>query len=124
MTTWTDVRLERIISVVLRSGVIVSAATVLLGGLCILVRHGHEPAGYRVFRGEPAAYRSVQGVIRAVPTPNCRALIQLGLLFLIATPITRVAFSLVGFALERDRTYVCITLIVLAILLYSLIAEH
>jgi uncharacterized membrane protein len=124
MAPWTDVRLERIISMVLRTGVMVSAATVLLGGLCFLVRHGHEPPAYRVFRGEPAAYRSVQGVIRAVPKPDCRAVIQLGLLFLIATPITRVAFSLVGFVLERDRTYVFITLIVLAILLYSLIAEH
>jgi len=43
----------------------------------------------------------------------------LGLLLLIATPIARVAFSIVGFALERDRMYVVFTLIVLAILLYS-----
>jgi uncharacterized membrane protein len=45
------------------------------------------------------------------------------LLFLIATPIVRVAFSIVGFAMERDRMYVVFTLIVLAILLYSLLGS-
>jgi uncharacterized membrane protein len=45
------------------------------------------------------------------------------LLLLIATPIVRVAFSMVGFAIERDRMYVAFTLIVLAILLYSLLGS-
>ena len=45
----------------------------------------------------------------------------MGVLLLIATPVARVALSLVGFALERDWHYVLITAIVLAILLYSLI---
>jgi uncharacterized membrane protein len=52
-----------------------------------------------------------------------RGLIQLGLLLLIATPIARVAFSIVGFAIERDRMYVVFTLIVLAILLFSLLGS-
>jgi uncharacterized membrane protein len=43
------------------------------------------------------------------------------MLLLIATPVARVAFSLFGFAAERDRTYVIVTTIVLAVLLYSLI---
>ena len=51
-------------------------------------------------------------------------MIQLGLLVLIATPIARVAFSLVAFALQRDRIYVIVTLIVLAVLLYSLTGGH
>jgi uncharacterized membrane protein len=50
---------------------------------------------------------------------NCRATIQFGLLVLIGTPIARVAFSLVGFASERDRTYVVTKGIVLAVLIYS-----
>jgi uncharacterized membrane protein len=48
-------------------------------------------------------------------------LIQLGLLLLIATPVARVAVAIVGFALERDRLYTVISLIVLLILLASLI---
>ena len=42
---------------------------------------------------------------------------QLGLLTLLATPVARVAASVVGFALERDRLYTAITLAVLLILL-------
>ena len=52
-----------------------------------------------------------------------RGLIQLGLLFLIATPIARVALSIVGFAIERDHLYVTFTVVVLAILLYSLLGS-
>jgi uncharacterized membrane protein len=48
------------------------------------------------------------------------AMIQAGLFILIGTPVARVIFALVGFALERDRIYVAITVVVLAILLYSI----
>ena len=51
-------------------------------------------------------------------------IIQLGLLILIATPVARVAFSVVAFALERDRLYVVVTLIVLAVLVFSLAGGH
>jgi len=47
-------------------------------------------------------------------------MIQLGLLILIATPVIRVAFSLIGFAIERDWIYTVITMIVLGILAFSL----
>jgi uncharacterized membrane protein len=47
-------------------------------------------------------------------------LIQLGLLLLIATPVARVAFSVAVFAMQRDRLYVVVALIVLAVLMYSL----
>jgi len=46
---------------------------------------------------------------------------MLGLLLLIATPIARVAFSVVAFLVERDRVYVLITIIVLALLVLSLL---
>jgi uncharacterized membrane protein len=41
-------------------------------------------------------------------------------LLLIATPVARVVFSIVAFALERERLYVVVTLIVFLILIYSL----
>lgn len=53
-----------------------------------------------------------------------RDIIQLGLLALIATPIARVAFGAFGFARERERMYVTVALIVLAVLLYSLTVGH
>ena len=122
---WRDRRIEVILGNLLRIGVLVSAAVVLLGASIYLSRHAHEPADYRVFRGEPSEYRTIRGVIQRVIVGRGRGqgLIQLGLLLLIATPIARVAFSVVGFAIERDRLYVAFTLIVLAILLYSLLGS-
>jgi uncharacterized membrane protein len=49
-----------------------------------------------------------------------RGIIQLGLLFLIATPVARVVFSIFAFSVQRDRLYVVVTLTVLAILMFSL----
>jgi len=49
-----------------------------------------------------------------------RAIIQLGLVLLIATPVARVAFSIFGFFEERDMMYVVFTGMVLVILLCSL----
>jgi uncharacterized membrane protein len=56
------------------------------------------------------------GVLAREPT----ALMQLGLMILVATPLARVSFSVIGFALERDRLYVGLTLAVLALLLLAL----
>jgi uncharacterized membrane protein len=64
----------------------------------------------------------VPQIVRGAISLRARSIIQFGLLLLIATPILRVAFSLAGFTLERDRVYVVITAIVLAVLLYSLIS--
>jgi len=120
---WRDRRIEVILGNLLRTGVLISAAVVLSGACVYLSRHAHEPADYRVFRGEPSEYRTIRGVIQSVMNGRGRGLIQLGLLLLIATPIARVAFSVAGFAIERDRLYVAFTLIVLAILLYSLLGS-
>jgi uncharacterized membrane protein len=120
---WDDHRIEVILGNLLRTGVLISAAIVLWGACIYLFRHAHEPADYRIFRGEPSEFRTIPGVIRSVINGRGRGWIQLGLLLLIATPIARVAFSIVGFAMERDRMYVAFTLIVLAILLYSLLGS-
>lgn len=124
MAAWTDQRLEIVISVLLRTGVMIAAIVVLLGGACFLARHGHEQPQYHTFHATPPEYRSISGVIGAISPSNCQAVIQLGLLLLILTPIARVAFSLAGFALEHDHTYIVLTSIVLAILIYSLAGPH
>jgi uncharacterized membrane protein len=120
---WRDRRIEIILGNLLRTGVLLSATVVLSGACVYLSRHAHEPADYRVFRGEPSEFRTIRGVIESVMNGRGRGLIQLGLLLLIATPIARVAFSVAGFAIERDRMYVAFTLIVLVILLYSLLGS-
>lgn len=120
---WTDQRIENILGNLLRAGVLLSALVVLIGGVIYLLRHGRSPIEFGVFRGEPADLRGVRGIIRETVALRGRGIIQLGLLLLIATPVVRVAFSIFGFAEERDRMYVVFTLIVFSILLYSLIGS-
>jgi uncharacterized membrane protein len=119
---WTDERVAELVGKLLRLGVLLAATVVAGGGLLYLARHGSEPVGYHVFRGEPRALRSVPGIVSSVTGLGARGIIQLGLLLLIATPVARVALSAIAFMLERDRMYVIVTLIVLATLLYSLAA--
>jgi uncharacterized membrane protein len=120
---WTEGRLQSIVSFVLRLGVNLAAAIVLLGAVVFLYRHGHEPPHYAVFRGEPTDLRTIGGIVRDAAAFSGRGLIQLGLLVLVATPVARVALSLVVFGAQRDRTYVVVTLIVLALLLLSLTGQ-
>jgi uncharacterized membrane protein len=120
---WTDRRIENTVGNLLRAGVSISAAVVLCGGIIYLVRHGLAPADYRIFHGEPSDLRSIRGIVWGAVHRRGRALIQLGLLLLIATPVARVAFSIVGFAEERDRMYVAFTVFVLAILVFSLVGS-
>jgi len=117
---WDDNRLEQIIGNLLRGGVLTAALVVLLGGILYLVRHGATVPDYHMFRGEPADLRGVAGIVTDALSLTSRGVIQLGLLLLIATPVARVVFSLIAFALEHDRIYVIVTLIVLSVLLYSL----
>jgi uncharacterized membrane protein len=115
--------MDVVIGNLLRSGVVLSALIVLFGAVIYLLRHGHSPTQYRVFRGEPSDLRSVRGILRDALALRGRGIIQLGLLFLIATPVARVAFSIFGFAEEHDRMYVVIASIVLLVLAYSLIGS-
>ena len=120
---WTDRKIENILGNLLRAGVGLSAAIVLCGAVIYLSRHGHATASYRVFEGEPSDLHSLHGIVRDAMSLNGRGIIQLGLLFLIATPVARVIFSIWGFAEEHDHMYVVFTVIVLAILLFSLVGS-
>lgn len=120
---WTDQKVEVIIANLLRAGVTLAAAIVITGGLVFLVRHGFGHANYRVFRGEPTDLRQWRGIVRAAIGLHGRGIIQLGLLFLITTPVARVGFAAFAFALERDWLYVGISTFVLMVLLYSLLGS-
>jgi uncharacterized membrane protein len=116
----TDARLEKMVAWVLRTGVMIAAAVVLGGGVCYVIGRTADESAAKKFHGEPAQYRNVRQIAESAFSGDCRAIIQLGLLLLIATPVLRVALSLAGFTLERDRTYMTVTAIVLAILVLSL----
>ena len=117
---WSDEQVDQLIGNLLRVGVIVAAIVAAIGGALYLAQHGQQLADYRVFRGEPPELRSIHGIVTSAVAVHSPAIVQLGLLLLIATPVARVAFSLVAFLLQRDRIYVIVTSIVLALLLFSL----
>jgi uncharacterized membrane protein len=121
---WSDQEVELIIGNLLRAGVLLSALVIVAGGIVFLLRHGAAHLDYTVFRGQPAELRSVGGILASAFSFRGRGMIQLGLLILIATPVARVAFSVAAFALEHDRLYVIVTLIVLAVLLFSFAGGH
>jgi uncharacterized membrane protein len=120
-TTLNEKKIETIIGNLLRIGVLISAAVVLIGGILYLYRFGNTQTHLAVFLSEPANLRTVPGIVERSLTWSSRGLIQLGLLFLIATPVARVVFTLIAFLVKRDRTYTIITLIVLAVLAFSLL---
>ncbi len=118
---WTDERIERVVGLLLRIGVMSASAVVVAGGILYLFQYGLDVPRYEFFQGEPLRLRTVSGILASAFALESRGIIQLGLLLLILTPIARVAFSVAAFAIERDRLYVSVTLIVLAVLLYNLL---
>ncbi|MBF2076213.1 MAG: DUF1634 domain-containing protein [Synechococcales cyanobacterium C42_A2020_086] len=118
--TWSDEQIEQTVGNLLRFGVLLAAGVVALGGVLYLFRYGNTTPDYHIFRGEPSSLRSPTGIVSEALLLERRGLIQLGLLLLIATPIARVAFSVVAFWKQRDHLYVAITLVVLGILCVSL----
>jgi uncharacterized membrane protein len=115
-------RLQYVLGSLLRDGVVLAASVVILGAIIYLKRHGVESPDYHAFRGEVSDLRSITGTLADALGGRGRGIIQLGLILLIATPVARVAFSVYGFARERDYKYVVITVIVLGLLSFSLFA--
>jgi uncharacterized membrane protein YfcA/uncharacterized membrane protein len=100
---------------VLQGGVLLSATVILLG-LCLLPTRpgGISPQRLLVF---PFTWSQLAtDLLQFRP----QGIITLGLLLLIATPVLRVAVSIITFMIEHDRKYVVITCLVLAILLFSI----
>lgn len=116
-----DHDLEMVIGRLLQIGVLIAGAVVLAGGVALLVHQGGAIANFSVFAGEPPTLSTLTGVVSGAWHLHPAQVIQLGLILLIATPVARVAFTLVAFWVQRDRFYVGVTALVLALLLYGLI---
>lgn len=105
---------ELIISGVLRGGVLISAGLIAVGVAAFYARGvWRSPTAGSSF---PHTIATVwQGALRGEPL----AIIALGLLVLLATPVLRVIVSIGAFLLEGDRLYAAITALVLLILIVS-----
>ena len=115
--------IQNIIGNLLRTGVLVAAAVTLGGAALFLYRHGTEAPHYHFFRGKPKDLRTAEGIFHDALQVKSKGVILAGMLILIATPVLRVAFSMLAFLWLRDRLYTVISLIVLAVLLFSLLSR-
>lgn len=115
-----DKDVEKIMGNLLRYGVIISGTIVLAGAVIYLFQHGSDLPNYKEFTGEPKGITEVKEIWKYALAGRGRSIIQLGLLVLIATPVARIILSVVGYIFEKDYLYVFITIIVLAVILFSL----
>lgn len=123
---YSDDKLQILISVTLRSGVLTAGALGILGGTLFFASHP-QSADFHRFLGTTTPFVSPGAILRQAfgsqPEPlELRALsiTQTGVMLLLLTPVIRVLFSIIGFAMEKDRIYVVITCIVLLTLTASI----
>jgi uncharacterized membrane protein len=118
-------KVELTISALLRIGVVTSLLVVLVGTTVTFVHHPHYLSSRQDLGPltKPGAEfpHSIPTLIRGLQHGQGRAIVMAGLLLLIATPVLRVAVSVLAFVYQRDRTFVIITTVVLALLLTSFV---
>jgi uncharacterized membrane protein len=119
-----DTDMQSVIGWILRAGVLVSMSVVFIGGVVYLYRHGQTHVDYSTFKGVPDFVGSIGGILNGIITGRGRAIIQAGIILLIATPIIRVVFSAIGFVMEKDYLYLGITILVLLIIMASMLSGH
>lgn len=123
---WAERDVELWIGKLLRYGVILSCIITGIGSVFYLYQHHGVMADYsptpsgEPFPGVDQYLREFDTILPRVLELDGAAIIQLGVLVLILTPITRVAFSALAFLIEHDYLYVGITLLVLCIILSNM----
>ena len=121
MSSEKDHSLEMAMGRMLQIGVTVAALIVFIGGVIYLAQNGGTLRDYQHFHGATPATTTVAGIASSAAHLDPRGIMGLGILLLIATPVCRVIFGVVGFALLRDRLYTVVSLIVLAVLVFSFV---
>ncbi len=115
------VRMELFFSALLRLGVWLAVGVGGVGAFRYLWFQGRETVDYSRFHGPVPGLDSVIGTLRQAFSGDALAWIQLGLLFLLLTPVARVMASLVLFFLKRDWIFTLAALYVLLMLLHGLL---
>lgn len=115
-----DRDMQLIMGNLLRIGVLLSMTVVFIGGVIYLIGFGQQKADYSEFIMDDAGFFSLESIWAGILDLNGKAIIQLGILLLIFTPISRVILAVISFFIERDYLYVLIGLMILSIILFSL----
>jgi len=118
-------RAEVIISRFLRGGVLTSLALVVVGTILSFAHHPEYLRSARAYHDltgpRTDAPRGLRGIAAGVDHLRGQAVVALGLLVLIATPVMRVGVSIALFLKRGDRTFAFITSVVFSLLLASFV---
>jgi uncharacterized membrane protein len=121
---------ELVIPWILRIGVWSSVALIAVGVVMLAISDGgallHAKGSLNDvlksgIKGQPVSISAYPDVFRAIGRGQAYGVIDLGLLVLVLTPVTRVAVSIVAFLIEKDHLYAAITTLVLVLLLTSIL---
>jgi uncharacterized membrane protein len=115
--------MELWISHVLRWGVLLSAAVILAGAAIFLFRGpaaGDPRSFYDLVHGHYMDRSSLSDTLSGVKRHQGLAVVDLGLMLLILTPVVRVGMTFVLFLAQKDWAFVAITAVVLAVLIAGL----
>jgi uncharacterized membrane protein len=115
-----------VIGRLLRYGVMISAVVVIIGVARLVVGSGYsDTSGLLVYNPNAIPHGnfdvSLGGFFHGLSVLDPYSLIELGVLLLIATPVSRVLVSVFLFSAEGDRKYVAVTAVVLTLLLFSML---
>jgi len=116
----SDKELDASVARMLLVGVSIAALVVFAGGILLLRQPLLPIPDYTHFHAVDPSLRSLKGITGSAFHLNPRAIVQFGLIILIATPIARVVYCIFGFARQHNKLYTSISTLVLVILLYSL----
>jgi len=118
-------QVELVISHVLRYGVVTSLVVVVIGTILSFVHHpdylSSKAELHRLTAHDASFPNTITDSAKSVLHGRGRGIVIWGLLLLVATPVMRVAVSIVGFVYEKDWLFVVITSTVLALLLLSFV---
>ena len=113
-----DKDLQLLLGTLLRVGVLISSAVILLGGIIFLSTQSNAVVSFSEIKPEQVKIFSIANIFEGLKTFDGLAIIQFGVLLLIFTPIARVVFSIFSFLIEKDYLYVVIGTIVLLSLIH------
>jgi uncharacterized membrane protein len=118
-------RLELLVSRLLLAGVITSVSLIVVGTILTFAQHRDYLDSSAVLDsavGPGATFpHEFNALLNSTRQLRGEAIVTIGLLVLMATPVVRVAVSALAFISHRDRTYALITAAVLCLLLLSLV---
>ncbi len=121
-------KMELALGQLLRIGVGLSIALITLGLLVSFIRHPnfvYDQGALHTLVTKDAVFPStIPQIYHGLATMPGRAIICLGLLVLLATPILRVAVSAMVFFKRKDWPFAFLTTAVLLVLIISILSGH